>query len=119
MALVRQESLEYVEDQDKRQDLLIRQPFCVFKFIASWAEDRLKDIGQGTTEILEKVCCFSLPPELSLRDAFDPQGFDGSNITTNSGVRAFTDERSLWADSIIRAHTLYHNGASMDQLMLD
>lgn len=119
MALVRQESLEYVEDQDKRRDMALRRPFCVFRFIATWFGERFQEIGQGTTEVLNKVCCFPAPPGLSLQDAFDPQGFDGSAITTNSGVRAFTDERSLWADSIIRAHTLYHNGTPTNQPMLD
>lgn len=112
LALVRQESLEYFEDQDKRRDMTVARPFCVFRWLSSWVDDRVNETGQAATEILEKVCCFSVPPGLSLRDVFDPLGFDASAIATRSGVRAFTDERSRWTDLIIRAHTLYHNGAS-------
>jgi len=63
--------------------------------------------------------CFGVEPVVTLSDIFDPQGVDAAHITSKSALRLHTAERSLWADFLIRSHTVYHNGVQTAHALLD
>lgn len=71
-------------------------------------------IQRGWWTVVRK--CFGDDTWDSLAHVFNPAVYiDQMGISTKSHLRAVKDERSNWADLLIRAHTLYHNGVETGQ----
>lgn len=108
LKVVRREALDYVEERDalpSKDELPQRSFLAVLLSFFAWVR-----------EVVRAAFAFStFTPMTSLEDIFDPKGYEASHITTRSGLRAHAAERSTWADLLIRAHTLYHNGTPTEQ----
>jgi len=65
-------------------------------------------------DAVRKCFCGDTPD--SLARVFNPAVYvQEMGISTKSQLRVVKEERSDWADLLIRAHTLYHNGADTGQ----
>lgn len=105
-AVLRRESLEYV----KRCDILLAKCLPPTTFLG-WLWGLRGAFVNVCTSLLSYLR--AQPPTLG--DIFNPKGIGAARIMTRSGLRTFSEERSAWADLLIRAHTLYHNGTPTDQ----
>lgn len=59
------------------------------------------------------------PVRSTLENIFSPEGEDAMDIQSKSALRAHREERSTWADLLIRSYTIHHNGLTTYHTLLD
>lgn len=118
-AVLRSESVDYVRRRDMLNSSEVQdfEPTPNFIGIFSGVVEASPPPVRAT--LCSVLRCFGVEEQVTLSDIFDPKGTDASFITSKSALRAHTAERSSWADSLIRAHTVYHNGVQTAQPLLD
>ena len=118
-AVLRSESLDYVHDRDvlnssKGQEYVPTPNHTgIFSGVVAATPSPFQNAVSGVLR------CLGAESQVTLSDIFDPKGSDAAHITSKSALRAYTAERSLWSDLLIRTYTLHHNGVQTAQPLVD
>ena len=118
-AVLRSESLEYVRDRDMLYSSKVHEYTPTPNYTGIFSGVVAATPSPFQDAVSSVLRCVGVKPQVTLSDIFDPRGSDAAHITTKSALRAYTAERSLWSDLLIRAYTLHHNGVQTAQPLVD